>query len=218
MNRGILAIGICLMFPLRVFAVDPELIKAATTDKPGAFHIVIRELITSKNQSDWTSKYNATVEVFKGKTKVATFAGSTLPNFKPGAGKPADWEYSVVMATCAFPAGLRNRYYTWIRESGKRDQLRLAAQVPTVNVGDERMPFKFLTRLISDSQKDAYRFATGVLVHSGSTADWRGSAGCLTIAPADAAAFFSLMPVGAVGTLELARGIEDESAQQSYCY
>src|ERR1039458_3543275 len=40
-----------------------EIIQSATVAQKGSVHIIFREIITSKQQSDWTAVYNATVEV-----------------------------------------------------------------------------------------------------------------------------------------------------------
>lgn len=206
-----------------LLAVDRNLILSATTNLKANYHVVFREIIKSKHQPDWTNIYNASVELHIGSDET-DFKGSTLPNFLPGIGKPANWEYSVVMANCAFPTGLSNRVYTWKRENGKdssgnsRDILRLTKMVPTLNIGSERVPEKFLSLLSTREQQDLMQFAQDILVHSGQTASWRGSAGCLTIRPADASSFFGRIPMGAEGTLEIARGIEDSSTSSSYCY
>jgi hypothetical protein len=89
---------------------------------------------------------------------------------------------------------------------------------PTLNIGSERVPEKFLSLLSTREQQDLMQFAQGILVHSGQTANWRGSADCLTIRPADASSFFSKIPMGTEGTLEIARGIEDSSTSSSYSY
>jgi hypothetical protein len=215
---GILAIPILLCVAGSMLAVDESKVRQATTDKKAQYHVVFREIIDNKEQKDWTDVYNAIVEVYKDNKPLGTYRGSTLPNFKPGANKPSDWQYSVVMATCAFPQNEANRFYTWQRQSGSREILRLPPEVPTVNVGSERIPKTFLSILADQNVRDLFMYATGILVHSGQTAEWRGSAGCLTIHPDDAQKFFSQIPLGTNGTLELNRGIHDAQLAQSYCY
>jgi hypothetical protein len=227
--RTFLALGLfsLVSFALRVSAqvnVDPDILKNATTPTKGAYHLICRETIKSKDQRDWTGVYNATFELYLNGQLVGSFAGSSLPNFRPGAGKPDDWEYSVVLATCAFPSPYQNNYYTWTRGTRAAPAhagepcLRLANKVPTVNVGNEPEFGPLYQLLRQNIGNGAFNYATNILLHNGSSADWRGSAGCLTIDPATADAFFSAIPDGTSGTLELDRGIEDEDAQQSYCY
>lgn len=223
MQRVLCLLVVTMLAAATLLAVDRNLILSATTDQKANYHVVFREIVTSKHQSDWTNVYNASVELHIGSAET-DFKGSTLPNFQPGAGKPANWEYSVVMANCAFPADLRKRVYTWRRETGtdssgnSRDLLRLNKMVPTLNVGTERISDKFLFLLSTREQQDLLQFALGILVHSGQTANWRGSAGCLTLRPSDASSFFAKIPMGTEGTLEIARGIEDSSTSSSYCY
>lgn len=215
--------------PLESFADDKthrELIQASTSKEKGAFHVVFTETIKSKDQRDWKDAYAATVEVFKGDKSLGKFRASTLPNFLPGKGKPEDWKYAVVQATCAFPADLKSRYYKWTRMKrvdGKRPCLRLAKEVPTVNISslrvEEMSMSELLKRLEGESKAQRYlKYAEDILVHSGKDQDWRGSAGCLTLHPDDAQRFFDLIPEGERGTLELNRVIEDEAALASYCY
>lgn len=203
-----------------------ELIKASTTAEQAPYHVIFTETIKSKEQRDWKDSYAAKVEVLKDGKSLGQFRASTLPNFLPGSGKPKDWKYAVVEATCSFPADLKGRFYTWTRPKradGKRPCLRLADQVPTVNLSSAREADitvgKILSMLGEESKAKRYdRYAEDILVHSGHKQDWRGSAGCLTIHPDDAEKFFSLIPENVKGTLELNRGIEDEDAKASYCY
>jgi hypothetical protein len=201
-----------------------EIIRTATVPDKGMAHVVFRETISSKNQSDWTGVYKASVEVQiqkpDGTSETETFKGSTLPNFKPGKGKPDDWQYSVVMANCAFPSSLQGRYYKWTfskRAESDDPCLRLTSRVPTVAVGSERVPAVFLA-FLTPSQASNLQYADNILVHAGNKANWRGSAGCLTIDPTDQERFFSLLKDYPSGTLEIVRGIEDSAAGQSYCY
>lgn len=201
-----------------------ELLRQATVANKGQAHVVFREKITSRQQSDWTGIYNAEVEVHlrgtNGAPTIRTFRGSTLPNFKPAGSRSVDWQYSVVMATCAFPRDLMGRVYSWKAGSRAKDGspcLRLAGKVPTIGVGSERRLEAVLLKLRA-SELSSMAFATDVLVHSGSTLDWRGSAGCLTIHPDDAEGFFEVLSGVGFGTLEVARGIEDATAGSSSCY
>lgn len=200
-----------------------DLVKAATKEGKNTFHVIFRETIKSKEQSKWIDRYGASIELYKDGKLVKKFRGSTLPNHLPGKDKPGDWMYSVVQANCAFPPDLQKRYYTWTsgkRADGKRECLRLAEKVPTVAVGSERandMTLKEVIDLfVAGSSNAKYQYATNILVHSGYKTTWRGSAGCLTIHPEDAASFFNAIPNGTKGTLEVARGIED--GNKSYCY
>lgn len=203
-----------------------KLVEASTSKDRGLLHVVFTETIRSKQQGDWKESYGATVEVLKEGKSVGKFRGSTLPNFLPGKGKPKDWKYSVVQATCAFEEDLKGRYYTWTRTrraDGTRPCLRLSDKVPTVAVSSARASEMSLAELIGifkdESKAKRYlRFADHILVHSGDKQGWRGSAGCLTIHPDDQHAFFELITEGVVGTLELNRGIEDSASKSSYCY
>ena len=203
-----------------------ELIEAATQKGKADVHIIFTQTIRSKEQKDWRDAYSATVEVFEKGKSIGKFRGSTLPNFMPGRGKPKDWKYSVVEATCAFPASHQGRVYTWtrtLRADGKRPCLRLAPKVPTVAVSSERAADMILADLIdsivAESRAKHYvQFADNILVHSGHSQDWRGSAGCLTIHPDDSEKFFSLLKEGVKGTLEINRGFEDGSTKSSHCY
>lgn len=203
-----------------------RLINASTTGVKGHIHVVITETIKSREQRDWKGAYSATVEVFKDGKSIGKFRGSTLPNFQPSSDKPSDWKYAVVQATCAFPSDLKNRYYTWSRTKrvdGVRSCLRLKKEVPTVNLSSARaaeMKLADILRMLSEESKSGryMKYAEDILVHSGFKETWRGSAGCLTIHPDDADAFFNLIAEGIEGTLELNRGIEDESTMTSYCY
>jgi len=203
-----------------------QLIASSTKTEKGHIHLVFTETIKSKHQWQWKNSYSATVEVFKDGKSVGKYRGSTLPNFLPGRGKPQDWKYAVVQATCAFPNDLKPRYYTWTRmkrADGIRPCLRLAKEVPTVNLSsaraEEMKSADLLSMLREESTSGRYRkFAENILVHSGQDQDWRGSAGCLTIHPDDAGKFFGQISEGIDGTLELNRGIEDSEAMASYCY
>lgn len=227
----LLSVAACgLLVAFRSVANEPpthrKLIEASTSKDKGFFHVVCTETITSKQQRDWKDSYAATVEVFKGGKSIGKFRGSTLPNFVPSKDRPKEWKYSVVQATCAFPTDLKERYYTWTRTKradGKRPCLRLAKQVPTVNLSSvraaEMTQKELLSMLGEESKASRYaQFAEQILVHSGQSQDWRGSAGCLTIHPDDADMFFALIGEGIDGTLALNRGIEDEKSQSSYCY
>ncbi len=203
-----------------------DLIEASTVKQKSEFHVVFEETIKSREQRDWKDAYSATVEVFRGEMPIGKFRASTLPNFIPSRGKPKDWKYAVVQATCAFPSDLKGRSFTWTRTKradGKRPCLRLAKEVPIVNLSSERAGKLTLSDLLAmlkdESKANRYgRYAEDILVHSGQSQDWRGSAGCLTIHPDDADKLFELIPEGMKGTLELNRGIEDENAKASYCY
>jgi hypothetical protein len=203
-----------------------NLIRASTTNEQADYHVVFTERIESSEQRDWKEAYSATVEVFKGTKSIGKFRGSSLPNFLPSNDKPLEWKYAVVEATCAFPTDLRNRFYTWKRTTrgdGTTPCLRLHKKVPTVNISSERaaeMTLENIIRMLADESKAKRynQFATNILVHSGFQQTCRGSAGCLTIHPDNANAFFSLIADGLEGTLELNRGIEDKSKRLSYCY
>ena len=203
-----------------------ELIRSSTTPEKAKIHIVFTETLKSKEQSKWIDAYAGTVEVFAEEKSIGKFRASTLPNFLPGRGKPDDWKYAVVQATCAFPTDLRPRFYTWqrtIRADKQRPCLRLASEVPTVNLSSVRAAemtrIELLELLEGESKNRRYmKYAEAILVHSGSGQSWRGSAGCLTLHPDDASKFFDLIPVGVNGTLELNRGIEDENTLTSRCY
>jgi hypothetical protein len=203
-------------------APDPQIIKTCTTTTKAEWHVVFGEIIKSKSQRDWTDVYSATVELYHNGVMVGSFHGSTLPNNKPTSAMPADWQYSVVTATCALPKlGEQQLFYKWTRgkrADGQRPCLRLASKVPTVNVGSAREADKFIDFLIKGSADANYFYANDILVHSGWSTESRGSAGCLTIHPDNQQQFFGLIPEGANGTLEIDRGIEDESTQSSYCY
>lgn len=219
-----------LVFLATAIANDPKahrsLIEAATTSEKGDFHVVFTETIGSKDQRDWKNSYGAKVEVFHGGKSVGVFNSSTLPNFAPAKDKPKDWKYAVVQATCGFPSDLQGRFYTWsrtLRADGKRPCLRLAREVPTVNLSsaraDEMALDELLSSLVDECKAERYfQFAENILVHSGHQQGWRGSAGCLTIDPKDSDKFFDLIPKDAKGTLELNRGIEDKAAKMSFCY
>ena len=198
-----------------------ELAKKATTDKVADFHVIIREAIKSSQQKDWTAVYNGTVELHVKGKPVVSFRCSTLPNDKPPAADPKK-EYSLTLSTGTMKVPLKGeRYYTWkrgLREDGIRPCLRLASEVPTVNVGTERDREKFISFLINGAEKGDFHFATNILVHAGFKDAWRGSAGCLTIHPDDAKKFFDAIPVDTVGTLSLFRGIEDEKTKTSHDY
>lgn len=204
---------------------EDQMIRAATADRPGSYHVEIKETITSKSQSDWLETYNATVILTVEGREAGRYKGSTLPNFRPGAGRPASWQYSVVRANCSFEGALLGRPYTWtrgLRSDGRRPCLRLAGVVPTVAIGSERIAEMtegaLVDALLEERSARGLRFARDILVHAGGSNSWRGSAGCLTIHPDDQAAFFSAIPDGTTGTLSVDRGIEDSSAQMSYCY
>lgn len=203
-----------------------SLITASTTAEKGHIHVVFTETIKSNEQRDWKGTYSAVVEVFKDGKSVGKCRGSSLPNFLAGNDKPADWKYAVVQATCAFPGDLKNRFYTWSRTKradGARPCLRLKKEVPTVNLSSARaaeMKLADVLHMLDEESKSGryMKYAEDILVHSGYKETWRGSAGCLTIHPEDADAFFGLITEGVEGTLELNRGIEDEAAMASYCY
>lgn len=202
------------------------LIQASTTEVKAAFHVIFVETIKSKDQREWRNSYAATVEILKDGKSLGKFRASTLPNFLPGRGKPKDWKYAVVQASCSFPEEMKARSYVWTRTTradGLRPCLRLADEVPTVSISSSReaeiSTAQLLSMLGEESKAKRYnRFAKNILVHSGQNQDWRGSAGCLTIHPDDAEKFFSLIPQGIKGTMELNRGIEDASTMTSYCY
>ena len=198
-----------------------QLAKKATTDIQADCHIIIRETVKSAQQKDWTAVYNATIELHVKGKPVVSFKGSTLPNDKPPTSDPKKI-YSLTLSTGTMKVPLKGeRFYTWkrgLREDGIRPCLRLAAEVPTVNVGTERDRDKFTSFLINGAEKGDFHFATNILVHAGSKENWRGSAGCLTIRPEDADAFFNAIPVDTVGTLSLFRGIEDDVTQTSHDY
>ena len=223
--------AIVLTCPLLLLAQSTDkdradFIKRATAEsKSYKYHVIFREVIDSKEQSKWVGRYKAKVEIYvDGKLK-KTFRGSTLPNHLPGKNKPKGWKYSVVQANGAFPADLRKRQYKWKRgkrADKKRDCLRLAERVPTVGVGSERAnemkTEELLNYIIKSNGDKKYAYAKNILVHSGFKTTWRGSAGCLTIHPDDAKAFFALIPLGVEGTLEVARGIHDKKKGMSYHY
>ena len=196
----LLLLGIAIL-SISTHAAQPpdDIIRAATVSAKGTAHIIFRETINSKNQADWTGVYNAQVEVQiqepGGTITTNIFKGSTLPNFRPGKDKPADWQYSVVMANCAFPSDLQGRYYSWQYSSRAKSNepcLRLVSKVPTVAVGSERVPAVFLS-FLNQSQISHLQYAENILIHAGNKANWRGSAGCMTIDPADQERFFSLL-------------------------
>ncbi len=179
--------------------------------------------VSDIGQEDWKDVYNATIDLYLENKKVDSFRASTLPNFLPGSGHPPEWKYSIVMATCAFPDSLKNRYYTWVRgkrEDGKSPCLRFSGTIPTVNIGSERYnEMKDIIKVVFDeNEAKKYHYATNILLHSGYKQTWRGSHGCLTIHPDDSDRFFDKIPEGEKGTLELIRGIHDDEARQSYCY
>src|SRR5580658_4274024 len=109
--KNIVGLAALLIAGVSLWAVDRSLILQATTENKADFRIVFRESIDSQDQHDWKDAYKAGVELDHGGKK-QVFHGSTLPNFLPAPGKPPDWEYSVVMANCAFPEGLKTRLYS----------------------------------------------------------------------------------------------------------
>ena len=206
--------------------IDAELSKKATTDKKQSYHVVFTEIVESKQQKDWTGVYNADVEVFKDGKSIGKFKGSTLPNDKPKKTDPA-YEYSVVISTGSLKRALKQeRFFSWkrgVREEKDKDGndrpcLRLETKVPTLNVGTAREVDKLASKLINGAVVGNFNYATSILIHSGDKEFWRGSAGCLTIRPADAGNFFMLFPVGTTGTLSINRGIHDEETKMSYDY
>jgi hypothetical protein len=205
--------------------IDKELVNKATTDAKAATHVVVTEVVESKHQQDWTSIYNATIEVFQAGVSKGKFRGSSLPNDKPRKDWP-EYEYSVVISTGSLKSSSDERYYTWVKglraekdANGKdRPCLRLNQKVPTINVGTARDRDKFIASIIHGAIKGDYHYAENILVHAGDKANWRGSAGCLTIHPDDAAAFFKLIPENARGTLALYRGLHDAETHKSYNY
>jgi hypothetical protein len=199
-------------------AVDKELAKAATTKTQASVHVIIREVIESKQQKDWTDIYNASVELYNGDKLIGTYRGSTLPNDKPPAASPA-YEYSVVLSTGSLKPVIGDCFYTWtrtLRADGKSPCLRLSVKVPTLNVGTARDIDKFASFLKDGAIKGYFQYAENILVHEGYKTTWRGSAGCLTIHPEDADGFFAAIPEKTNGTLSLFRGIHDDATQSSY--
>lgn len=199
-----------------------NIIKSATVKDRALWHINLTEAIDSKEQRDWTGLYGASFRLTAPGAQEQTFGGSTLPNSLPEKDNmPPDWEYSVVMATCAFPGELRNRFYRWRRierPNNKGPALRfLSTQTPTVAVGSTRQADKFLDWLRKRSTARSYQYATDILVHRGYNTE-RGSEGCLTIKPGDHQKFFAAIPLDTEGTLALNRGIHDQQVGQSYCY
>ena len=222
-----LCVGLLLSASIARADVDDheKNIKESTTETKSDYHVVFYEIVKSHEQKDWKQAYNATVEVYKGTEQIGKFRGSTLPNAQPPSTRPKDFVYSVVEATCAFPVALKGRFYTWelsTRASKNEPCLRLAAKVPTLNIGSERIREfnlgEFVELLKELNTGGAFNYAVAILVHEGFATESRGSAGCLTLHPDDAESFFKLFPSGTKGTLELNRGLEDEQLQQSYCY
>jgi hypothetical protein len=240
MTQTLLSLRITLIVGAFLFegpAIDDpkeheKVIRDSTTNKKAKVHIVFTETVKSKDQKNWENGYNAKVELFVDGKSTKTAKASTLPNSRPPAAKPAWWEYSLVQATCSFSGKLKDRYYTWDwskrvkTASPEKRCLRLAAKVPTVNISTERL--NMLTRgqlvdyLVGTLDKTKYQYATDILVHSGFGEDSRGSAGCLTINPSEAKEFFDAVEKAlgkdGKGTLEVNRGLEDETKKQSYCY
>jgi hypothetical protein len=201
-------------------AVDKELAKASTTKTQASVHVIFREVVESKQQKDWTGVYNASVELYNGDKLIGTYRGSTLPNDKPPATSPA-YEYSVVLSTGSLKPVIGECFYTWtrtLRADGKSPCLRLAAKVPTLNVGTARDIDKFASFLKDRAIKGFFQYAENILVHGGFKTAWRGSAGCLTIHPDDTEKFFESILSDSQGTLSLYRGIHDASTQTSYDY
>ncbi|NUM34422.1 MAG: hypothetical protein HUU50_07750 [Candidatus Brocadiae bacterium] len=226
-----------VLFPIVLQAIDEKLVMECTTDKKADYHVVFIEIIKSAEQKNWVNAYNAKVDLYFKDKLVKTFKGSTLPNFLPGKNKPKDWQYSVVKSNHAFPTTLKGRYYK--SERGKRADkkslcLRLNYKVPTLNISSERLLEKKIVEEKSKKQSSAfdiimeelqentsmekYQYAVNILVHSGSSAEWRGSAGCLTIDPKDADDFFKKIPEGASVTIDLIRGLESKENAMSIYY
>lgn len=209
-----------------------SVIKGCTTDKKARVHVIFSETVKSKDQKAWDEGYEATVQLYVDGKLHKSYRGSTLPNSVPPSKKPDWWEYSLVQASCSFPRGLQDRYYTWTwskrvsTEAAEKRCLRLAPHVPTVNVSSERlMELKrgqFVEYMTGKLDPLKYRYAKDILVHSGYGEDTRGSAGCLTIHPDDANAFLDAVQAAlgshTAGTLEVNRGLQDEVQMQSYCY
>ena len=200
--------------------IDPNLAKEATVGSKAFVHVVFTEVLESKRQRDWTDTYNATVELLHGDKRVGQFRGSTLPNDRPPSESPK-YEYSVVLSTGALKPLLGDRFFRWektLRADGRAPCLRLAGKVPTLNVGTARDADKFVSFLVAGAIKGSFFYAENILVHSGHKERWRGSAGCLTIHPDDAAAFFAAIPDNAKGTLAVHRGLHDFATKTSYSY
>lgn len=194
---------------------------AATSKTKQMYHITFREKIDSANQQDWTGKYDAHVEVLKDGNSLYKCKGSTLPNDQPPKEDP-NYKYSIVASTGYLKSKLNEvRYYTWekgVRANRREPCLRLAAKVPTVNVGTARRIDKVASLIINGAEQGDFQYATEILIHSGFKTNWRGSAGCLTIEPDKATEFFGKIPDGTKGTLEILRGIEDKLKMISYDY
>jgi hypothetical protein len=64
---------------------------------------------------------------------------------------------------------------------------------------------------IPDVRHDGQMIMDGVFVHTGESAEWRGSAGCLTISPVVADNFFSCFTDGETGKITIKKLIESIS-------
>ena len=185
-----------------------QTVKDATTAEKASYHVVFEEVIPTRGKFTWTNHYNAAVRLFRDGMMIGSWRGSTVPNHVTKL--KSDYGYSVLLSTCHFSP---KRFYTWKRGLHNKTYpaLRLKKPTPTVNVSGARdiVPEHL-------SNYTTFQFTEHILIHKGTTKDWRNTAGCLTIHPDDEEEFFEHLEEGTQGTLEVVRQVG--SAPVLECY
>jgi len=134
-------------------------------------------VIYSKPLYYLSSPYNQLVYVFTPDSVYGPFHGSSVPN----PFNPHDPSLTQPYAYPQIKGGIYNLSHYLHRGTGPALLLNNGGPVPTDNL-DPNNGFNFWAKYIE--------------VHAGFSANWPGSAGCLTINPAESTTFFQVIPFG----------------------